>query len=72
MPITIYDCDLAHALAERGVLALRYADDDGLPMYYLLLRDSGDQELRLGPFVDEETALAEAERVFGSLSWSAP
>jgi hypothetical protein len=71
MPITIYDSDLAHARAERGELALRYADDDGLPMYYLLLRDAAGGELRLGPFEDEDSALAEAERVFGSLTWSA-
>ncbi len=71
MPITIYDCDLAHARAEQGRLALRYADDDGLPMYYLVLRDPSDGELRLGPFEDEQTALAEAERVFGTLTWSA-
>lgn len=71
MPITIYDCDLAYARALRGELALRYADDDGLPMYYLVLRDSAGGELRLGPFEDEQAALAEADRVFGSLSWSA-
>ncbi len=70
MPITIYDCDLAHARAEQGLVALRYADDDGLPMYYLVLRDPRDQELRLGPFEDEQTALEEATRVFGSLTWS--
>lgn len=50
---------------------MRYADDDGLPMYYLLLRDPEDKELRLGPFEDEQTALEEADRVFGSLTWSA-
>ena len=72
MPITIYDCDLAHAQAEPGLLALRYADDDGLPMYYLVVREHVSGQLQLGPFEDEETALAEAERVFGSLSWSAP
>jgi len=72
MPITIYDCDLAHARVERGQLALRYADDDGLPMYYLQLRDPKGGELRLGPFDDEDSALDEAERVFGSLAWSSP